>query len=1205
MPEIKNNFLKAKMNRDLDARLIPNGEYRDAQNIVISRSEGDSVGTVQNILGNIELTNFGLTDKHLEIIGYYVDELNDNIYFFITNYTDSSEDGLSNFAPAASKHCICSYNAETNSHNILVNGNFLNFSKTSNITGVDMIEDILFFTDNRNQPRRINITTAISNPNYYVSEDDVSVLKYYPYDPILLIKEEVTGLSISNPGNTGDYASLAGSLPYEVPVSQVQGGSGEGLILTITALTGGPQPNRLATVEITDPGVGYTNGDVIQVYPRLGSGEVTLTVQQVSTMKNKTDQYLPPPATSGTNLNPDYDANWPGDKDYLKDRFVRFSYRFKFEDDEYSLIAPFTQIAFVPENDGYFLNEAFNTSTGQSITGDSDEDYAYSSTINRIMRNKIDEVGLIINCPSTSSSWANAVSELKIKELELLIKEADQTSIKVLDTIENSDLSNVGINKLQYNYQSRKPIRTLPDNEYTRVYDKAPVRAFNLSCSGNRVIYSNYYDKHTSPETLDYNINPVDKNTSQSIEYQNHTLKQNRTYQVGVVLSDRYGRQSDVILSEVDDGVVPGLVDVFKGSTMYNNYRLPTDNPLNTSTNSWNGEAIEILWKKAIPSAINRPGYPGLYAYDNPLGWYSWKIVVKQQEHDYYNVYLASILNAYPNDPTKELNRTAHISLFSDNINKVPKDLTDVGPEAKEFRSSVNLFGRVTNTQNVTSGNAQFYPTIIPDFANTIGTQKDLNIGSSTEISQKSTDTLASGSSTDTITVEGNFRSDSVIGQRVSAKKDNGNILFNNKKLISYVAVAGSGGAIDAKIKFSPQYTNNTGASVTFDQVFLNSSPFYNAENNPLIARISTRPSNFTTSIAPNIGEPVDFNNSSSSNDNSYFPLNLAVYETKPVFSNLEIFWETSTSGLISVLNTDITTGDSSTPYGYSDPGTSWFENEGTSAFVTNNIYPTDFAGNNLVDIDASFVLDSVTISPGGNPVNNLFDLVNNNNGSFVIKTKNNQAVENIFYGQSEALGFNQYAFTVSSVVNYRALTSSFSLGLSNIAPSWTYNVPPATTFDWGTLGSPGNSGPIYNNMYYLGSLLTYGGLSQNTDFTGSTNGNPTNGSVISPNNTNQTTELSITDLSATFTSGSGGGTSSFNGNIIAGPALLDSSFSIPNLDNNDNSSTGLGIYIDPSALGQPNDPQQGNYAYYNITFKLYDGGGLFTSYTVRALLSN
>ena len=135
-------------------------------------------------------------------------------------------------------------------------------------------------------------------------------------------------------------------MPFEVPISQIQGGTGEGLIVTITSV-GGPN-SGITGIEITDPGVGYTNGDVIDVYPRVGDGQITLTVQQVSTMKNKTDQYLPPPATSGTNLNPDYDANWPGDKDYLKERFVRFSYRFKFEDDEYYLIAPFTQIAFVP-----------------------------------------------------------------------------------------------------------------------------------------------------------------------------------------------------------------------------------------------------------------------------------------------------------------------------------------------------------------------------------------------------------------------------------------------------------------------------------------------------------------------------------------------------------------------------------------------------------------------------------------------------------------------------------------------------------------------------------------------------------------------------------------------------------------------------------------------------------------------------------------
>jgi hypothetical protein len=52
MPEIKNQFTSGKMNKDLDERLVPNGEYRDAMNIQVSTSEGSDVGTIQNILGN-------------------------------------------------------------------------------------------------------------------------------------------------------------------------------------------------------------------------------------------------------------------------------------------------------------------------------------------------------------------------------------------------------------------------------------------------------------------------------------------------------------------------------------------------------------------------------------------------------------------------------------------------------------------------------------------------------------------------------------------------------------------------------------------------------------------------------------------------------------------------------------------------------------------------------------------------------------------------------------------------------------------------------------------------------------------------------------------------------------------------------------------------------------------------------------------------
>ena len=36
MPEIKRAFQKSKMNKDMDERLVPSGEYRDALNIEIN-----------------------------------------------------------------------------------------------------------------------------------------------------------------------------------------------------------------------------------------------------------------------------------------------------------------------------------------------------------------------------------------------------------------------------------------------------------------------------------------------------------------------------------------------------------------------------------------------------------------------------------------------------------------------------------------------------------------------------------------------------------------------------------------------------------------------------------------------------------------------------------------------------------------------------------------------------------------------------------------------------------------------------------------------------------------------------------------------------------------------------------------------------------------------------------------------------------------
>ena len=86
MPEIKNTFLKGKINKDLDARLIPNGEYVDAQNIHIAKSDGSYVGVVQNVKGNSKIGNLNITG---EVIGYIADSEslpngNNRIFYFVS-----------------------------------------------------------------------------------------------------------------------------------------------------------------------------------------------------------------------------------------------------------------------------------------------------------------------------------------------------------------------------------------------------------------------------------------------------------------------------------------------------------------------------------------------------------------------------------------------------------------------------------------------------------------------------------------------------------------------------------------------------------------------------------------------------------------------------------------------------------------------------------------------------------------------------------------------------------------------------------------------------------------------------------------------------------------------------------------------------------------------------------------------------------------
>jgi len=60
MAKFRNHFTSGKMNKDIDSRLLPPGEYRDALNFTPTNSAGDSVGSMENSLSNKQVSSVSL-----------------------------------------------------------------------------------------------------------------------------------------------------------------------------------------------------------------------------------------------------------------------------------------------------------------------------------------------------------------------------------------------------------------------------------------------------------------------------------------------------------------------------------------------------------------------------------------------------------------------------------------------------------------------------------------------------------------------------------------------------------------------------------------------------------------------------------------------------------------------------------------------------------------------------------------------------------------------------------------------------------------------------------------------------------------------------------------------------------------------------------------------------------------------------------------
>ena len=504
MPEIKRIPQDGKMNTDFNVRILPPGQYREALNVNVGRSETSEVGTVENLLGNEQITSLSdpmganYVGDNLTCIGSYRDNSLERVYFFVTSNSSANEVN-------EGSHAVVMYDQTARKTTVLVNHSSLNFHTNYRITGINLLEDLLFWTDNRNEPRKINVDRAIGNPEYYNSDVLMSVAKTAPYLP------------------------------------------------------------------------------------------PTITTTQTAADNSITSTFL-------------------------QDKLPRFSYRWQFEDGEFSVLAPFTPIIF-----------SGSSSLPAADVINAGEAYDFVNDINSIT----------LSVPVELNAG--------VVNVELLYKDSSNNAVYIID-----DKPVASEQAISFDYLSQDPFRAIPESQITRVADAVPRVAQSQEVAGGRIVYGNYLQNYNLPN-LDFIAGFTGAGSNPRLT--NHAVKSKRTYQLGIVLSDRFGRTTPVILSQTGGDTT--FVDVV-------NQQLTLNFTAEAATALQSGD------------------------------FYSYKVVVKQREQDYYNWYTTS------NTETRTIGGTAGSPITEsrtglvrrgDSVNKVPVDVTEfVTNDADARPSSRSVF---------------------------------------------------------------------------------------------------------------------------------------------------------------------------------------------------------------------------------------------------------------------------------------------------------------------------------------------------------------------------------------------------------------------------------------------------------------------------------------------------------------------------------
>jgi len=426
------------MNLDDENRLVNKNESRFILNLHSGSSDNDNMGAVENIKGNTEII-FELPDGRNKVIGSYSKQKENANFFFLWN--------------SLGYHTVYMYLSDIKEVRTLSRDILLNFSEFDLINDINVVEDLLYFRDIENPPRKINFKKSdVSNPtfrqewNWYLGDN------YLDGETSLILNiRQKQGNQYSS------WSNLAWNLSVSLPIGETDkkkiaihianeintGFTSTIPPINITASSCGEFVRITSTISEYTEIIAMKNGvSTAQVVPQNHyAGYVERTIDAIK---------HPPNCEPKSTLESDVKFN----RNYIKEKVFQFAVRYIYDDDEKSTISPYSTHIY-----NKFICSQFQTE--------------YLKNFIRVDISVFPEINNILHLQT-------------IKQIELFVRIGETGKWKTIKVLKQFEF--VDVNNQHYDFYNNGVYDVVNQEDFVRPFDSIPQRTKNQEVVKNKNI---------------------------------------------------------------------------------------------------------------------------------------------------------------------------------------------------------------------------------------------------------------------------------------------------------------------------------------------------------------------------------------------------------------------------------------------------------------------------------------------------------------------------------------------------------------------------------------------------------------------------------------------------------------------------------------------------------------------------------------------